>query len=136
MNKTSTGFRSIVVKYLLLVVVTFIVVQIATSIPALSASNRLETRCGWFVNPTPANAWLLDRHGQWIIGSQGGYQAKGDWTNFTPQQWVETNGSYGYGCACMRVKVNYQTRKILESKSSYAKPLKACRQDRSLQEPI
>lgn len=135
MNKTSTGFRSIVVKYLLLVVVTFVVVQIATNVPALSASNRLETRCGWFVNPTPSNAWLFDRHGRWTIGLQGGYQAEGSRPDFTPQQWVETNRHYGYGCACMRVRVNHQTRKILEIKSSYAKSLKACRQDRSLQEP-
>lgn len=135
MNKTLAGFRSIVVKYLLLATVTFVVVQIAISLPALSASNRLETRCGWFNNPTPSNAWLWDRHGQWTIGLQGGYHAKGDWPTFNSQQWVETNRSYGYGCACMRVKVNYQTRKILEIKSAYAKPLKACRQDRSLKEP-
>lgn len=135
MNKTLAGFRSIVVKYLLLATVTFVVVQIAISLPALSASNRLETRCGWFSNPTPSNAWLWDRHGQWTIGLQGGYHAKGDWPTFNSQQWVETNRSYGYGCACMRVKVNYQTRKILEIKSAYAKPLKACRQDRSLKEP-
>ncbi|KJH70295.1 hypothetical protein UH38_18935 [Aliterella atlantica CENA595] len=125
-----------VVKYLLLVVVTFIVVQIATNVPALSASKRLETRCGWYVNPTPANAWLFDRHGRWTIGLQGGYQAEGSRPDFTPQQWVETNQHYGYGCACMRVRVNHQTRKILEIKSAYAKPLKACRQDRSLKEPI
>lgn len=135
MNKTLAGFRSIVVKYLLLATVTFVVVQIAISLPALSASNRLETRYGWFNNPTPSNAWLWDRHGQWTIGLQGGYHAKGDWPTFNSQQWVETNRSYGYGCACMRVKVNYQTRKILEIKSAYAKPLKACRQDRSLKEP-
>ena len=135
MNKTLAGFRSIVVKYLLLATVTFVVVQIAISLPALSASNRLETRCGWFSNPTPSNAWLWDRHGQWTIGLQGGYHAKGDWPTFNSQQWVETNRSYGYGCACMRVKVNYQTRKILEIKGAYAKPLKACRQDRSLKEP-
>ena len=135
MNKTLAGFRSIVVKYLLLATVTFVVVQIAISLPALSASNRLETRCGWFSNPTTSNDWLWDRHGQWTIGLQGGYHAKGDWPTFNSQQWVETNRSYGYGCACMRVKVNYQTRKILEIKSAYAKPLKACRQDRSLKEP-
>lgn len=82
MNKNSTGFRLIVVKYLLLVAVTFVVMQITTNISALSAGNRLETRCGWFANPTPANAWLLDRHGQWTIGLQGGYQAEGNWPNY------------------------------------------------------
>lgn len=135
MNKISTGLRLTSVKYLLVVAATFVIVQIATNLPGLSAGNRIETRCGWYVNPTPANAWLWDRHGQWTIGLQGGYQAEGSRPDFTPQQWVETNRHYGYGCACMKVKVNYQTRKILEIKSSYAKSLKACRQDRSLTEP-
>jgi hypothetical protein len=98
-------------------------------------TNRLETRCGWFVNPTPANASLLDRDGEWIIGVQGGYQAEGDYPDFKPEQWVETNVHYGYGCACLRVKVDYENRKILEIKSSSARELSVCRKDRSLKEP-
>jgi Protein of unknown function (DUF4087) len=49
--------------------------------------GQLETRCGWFSNPTPANASLFDRDGEWIIGVQGGYQAEGDWPDFEPGQW-------------------------------------------------
>jgi hypothetical protein len=101
----------------------------------IAAGQRFETRCGWFVNPTPANAWLNDRHGEWIIGVQGGHQAEGDWPEFGPGQWVETNGSYGYGCACMNVRVDRKSRKVLEIKSAYARPLAACRKDRSLRKP-
>ena len=41
--------------------------------------QKSETRCGWFSDPTPANASLYDRDGEWIIAVQGGYQAEGDW---------------------------------------------------------
>ena len=91
-----------------------------------------ETRCGWFVNPTPANAWLTDAQGEWIIGVQGGYQAEGDWPEFKDSQWVKTNNNYGYGCACMKVNVNKSDEKILNIISSYAKALSACRKDKAL----
>jgi hypothetical protein len=90
-----------------------------------------ETRCGWFSNPTPANIWLYDRDGDWTIGVQGGYQVDGDWDwpVFNSRQWVRTNRDYGYGCACLKLRVNKETREVLEIKSSKARPLAACRQD-------
>ena len=93
---------------------------------------QAETRCGWFDNPTPANASLHDREGEWVIGVQGGHQAEGDWPEFGPKQWVETNGHYGYGCACMRVKVDRETHHVLAIESARARPLSACRRDRAL----
>jgi Protein of unknown function (DUF4087) len=39
-----------------------------------SEAGQFETRCGWLSNPTPANVWLYDRTGEWIIGLQGGHQ--------------------------------------------------------------
>ena len=101
-----------------------------------SEVSHFETRCGWLENPTPSNVWLFDRDGQWIIGKQGGYQTKGgDWNlpDFSPRQWVRTNvGSYGYGCACLRLRVNKETHEVIEIKSSRARPLSACRRDRRL----
>jgi hypothetical protein len=91
-----------------------------------------ETRCGWFDNPTPANASLHDRDDEWIISVQGGHQAEGDWPSFGPRQWVETNGHYGYGCACMRMRVDRGTHHVLEIESARARPLSACRRDRAL----
>lgn len=37
------------------------------------AADKTELRCGWFDNPSPANATLLDGDGEWIIGMQGGH---------------------------------------------------------------
>lgn len=103
-------------------------------LPVESAPSQFETRCGWFSNPTPANIWLFDRDGEWTIGVQGGYQVEGDWDwpKFKSRQWVQTNGNYGYGCACLQLRVNKETQQVVEIKSSRARPLSACRQDRSL----
>ncbi len=102
----------------------------------LEESNdpQFERRCGWFVNPTPANIWLYDKDGEWTIGVQGSYQIESEWgwPDFKPKQWVKTNGNYGYGCACLQVRVNKATHKVVEIKSSVARPLTACRRDRSL----
>ncbi|HVF42024.1 MAG TPA: DUF4087 domain-containing protein [Pyrinomonadaceae bacterium] len=99
-----------------------------------AAAARLETRCGWFSNPTPANIWLYDREGEWTIGVQGGYQVEQewDWPEFKRGQWVETNGSHGYGCACMRLRVDKESHHVLEIESTRARPLSACRKDRAL----
>lgn len=91
-----------------------------------------ETRCGWFSNPTPANASLHDRDDEWVISVQGGHQAEGDWPSFGPKQWVETNGHYGHGCACLRVKVERESGRVLVIESARARPLSACRRDRAL----
>lgn len=108
-----------------------------SSADALRAeAPQVQTRCGWFDNPSPGNATLADRDGEWMIGMQGGHQAIGDWPEFKPAQWVRTGvGSYGYGCACMRVKANADTQEIEEIVSASSKPLSACRKERSLKEP-
>lgn len=102
---------------------------------AKSISGRSEKRCGWFENPTPGNAWLRDRDGEWIIGVQGGYQAVGDWPAFKDNQWVETNVHYGYGCACMNVATDRRNRRILRIENAFARPLTACRKDKRLRKP-
>jgi hypothetical protein len=100
-----------------------------------SEVSPFETRCGWFVNPTPANIWLYDKDSEWTIGVQGGYQLEDEraWPTFKARQWVKTNGNYGYGCACMEVRVNKERHEVVEIKSARARPLAACRRDRSLQ---
>lgn len=99
------------------------------------AGGKLENRCGWFINPTPANASLEDRDGEWIVSVQGGHQAEGDYPEFSDDDWVKTNVNYGYGCACMKVRVDYKTHRVLEIASATAKPLSACRKDPALKEP-
>jgi len=133
MIENVTNLRSIVLGCLLLTTIAFVEGQPCS--PDSSSIDQFETRCGWFSNPTPANIWLYDREGEWTIGVQGGYQVEGDWDwpAFKAGQWVKTNaGSYGYGCACLRLRVNRETHEVLEIRSSRARPLAACRQDQSL----
>ena len=106
-------------------------IYLSLSIPGHTvAQTRTETRCGWFSNPTPANAWLIDKDGVWTIGIQGGYQSEGDWPD--TGKWVETNVHYGYGCTCMRGRFDHRTRKVIETLSSKGRPLSACRKDTKL----
>lgn len=101
---------------------------------AASQSDSLENRCGWFSNPTPGNLWLNDRDGEWTIGVQGGHQADGDWEwpDFNPSQWVKTNGEYGYGCACFKLRVDHPTHHVLFIEKTRARPLTACENDPAL----
>lgn len=101
---------------------------------ALASAPSVETRCGWLVNPTPANWWLTDADGTWIIGVQGGYQAEGfgetPWEGTSEQ--VKTNGNYGYECACMRVISAPETMQITRVLSVRSLPLSRCKEDPNL----
>lgn len=94
--------------------------------------------CGWVDNPTPSNWSITDRTGEWEIGAQGAYQAKGvDMPDFGgmpdhPKFWVETNGSYGFGCACIKAKVDSRNRRIRSLVHVRALPIKTCREDSTL----
>ena len=94
--------------------------------------SGVETRCGWFLNPTPSNAWLEDADGEWTIAEQGGFQAEGDWPDFKSSQWVETNVHYGYGCACMKVTTDRTQMRISKIFSATPRSLSTCRHDRAL----
>jgi hypothetical protein len=85
-------------------------------------------RCGWVDNPTPANWWLTDRDGEWVIGVQGGDQAEGDLPDFG-NDWVETNGHHGYGCACMEVVTDPRTKVVERVRDVRVLPIDRCRRD-------
>ena len=112
----------------------FLAVLLCAPVAAL-AQNSPEKLCGWFDNPTPANAWLTDRLGTWTIGVQGGRQVDGDWPDFAPAQWVRTNGDHGYGCACIEAMIDRASLQIIEINSAKPRPLAACRRDPALKEP-
>lgn len=100
-----------------------------------SAAAAPTLRCGWFINPTPGNAWLIDRDGEWVIGLQGGHQADGDWPTFSAARWVRDNGHYGHGCACLRLTADPHTRQVLRIDEAVSRPLAVCRRDRRLPRP-
>lgn len=106
-----------------------------TAAAAASVSPVNEWRCGWFENPTPGNAWLTDRHGQWLVGVQGGHQADGDWPSFSNDRWVRSNRQYGYGCACLRAVVDAKTMQVLRIIHGSSLPLEVCRNDPTLPRP-
>ncbi len=104
--------------------------------PAASAPTTAAVlRCGWFENPTPANAWLTDRDGEWTIAVQGGHQAEGAWPRFTRARWVRTNGNYGHGCACLKLVADTSERVVTRIVQASSRPLQSCRRDRRLREP-
>ena len=126
--------RAVTLRLLFVGSISLAAVSLASRPGAHGAAGavRAETRCGWFSNPTPANASLHDRDDEWIVGVQGGHQAEGDWPSFGPKQWVETNGHYGHGCACLTVEVDRESGRVLVIKSARARPLSACRRDKAL----
>ena len=135
--RSTLTFGAFVMKPKLTLAVWFLLVATVPCAEQTRHSNdaratNFKTRCGWFSNPTPANAWLWDREGEWIIGVQGGFQADGEWPDFKPRQWVRQNGDHGYGCACLRVRVDTKTRDILQIQSSRAVALSQCRRDPAL----
>ena len=105
-----------------------------TPAPAAAAQSR---RCGWLHNPTPGNWWLTDRDGQWILGTQGGRQVEGmdEIPDMSGPEWQETNGYYGYGCACLTLTVDPSSREVIRIGSAEPKPLKQCRADKRLPRP-
>ena len=105
--------------------------------PAAAASPAKGVRrCGWLANPTPANWWLTDAEGQWILATQGADQAPGmdEMPDMSTAGWVETNGHYGYGCACLTITADAEG-KVTRISDAQPKPLRQCRADRKLPKP-
>ena len=103
---------------------------------AAAPAARAARRCGWLVNPTPANWWLTDSEGQWILATQGADQAPGmdEMPDMSTAGWVETNGHYGYGCACMTIEADADGT-VTRVADAQPKPLRQCRSDRKLPRP-
>ena len=93
-----------------------------------------ETRCGWFVNPTPGNFWLIDPEGEWAIAWQGQEQPPGFeiMPDMSRGGWVETNGHYGYGCGCVAGVVDTVKKKFIRITGGEPQPLAVCRRNKRL----
>ena len=95
-----------------------------------------ERRCGWLANPSPANWWLLDRDGEWVLSVQGREPVPGLDTipDMTTLGWVGTNGPHGYGCACL-VLDTAPGRRVVRILSGEPLPTQRCNADRALPPP-
>lgn len=93
-----------------------------------------EKRCGWIANPTPGNYWITDAQDTWTMAVQGGYQAEGlDKLQYpNNDQYVETNGNYGYFCGCVSANFNKETLYVEFIKNASAELLKTCLEDPNL----
>jgi hypothetical protein len=113
------------------------VLAMAAMLTATPASAAPERRCGWLHNPTPANWWLEDRDGQWILGTQGSEQVPGMdvMRDMASRGWVKTNGYYGYGCACLGLETDRRAKRVLRLLSATPLPLRQCRADKRLPPP-
>ena len=109
----------------------------AALVLSAGAAQAAERRCGWLANPTPGNYWLTDREAEWTLSEQGGEPVPGmeRMPDFTTRAWVRTNGSYGYGCACVVMEVDRTSRWARRIVSAEQLPLARCRADRALRTP-
>lgn len=93
--------------------------------------GKAERRCGWLDNPTPGNWSLVDRHGEWLLSVQGGYEAPGmdRMPDMSTAGEVLTNGNYGYSCACMTVVTDRVSTRVARVISARPVPLRKCSMD-------
>lgn len=118
--------------------------NLETDEPSTAAAHSAEKRCGWYEMPTPGNLFLIDSEATWSITTQGeaaGPDATGleNLPPFDEQQYVEMNvpgTGYGYGCACMVVDTDAKSKRITRVHSGTIRPLRACRNDASLPDPV
>lgn len=99
-----------------------------------ASAEPVETRCGWIDNPTPGNWSMIDAVGEWILATQGNYEAAGmDLVpDLTGRQFVRTNRGYGYACGCMSGEWDPHTKRAMTITKVVQKPLAACRKDKDL----
>lgn len=116
--------------------------SLMVALPAQAGLLEDVKRCGWYANPTPGNHWLTDRDATWALSTQGGPQVPG-WLDLPTEafafdvasNWVETNGSYGYGCACVTGHFGLADEgEVYRVSKMDALPLARCEADPSLPE--
>jgi len=115
--------------------VRLLIASLGLALFTQTAFAKVQTYCGWIDNPSPANLYLSDATTDWIIGEQGGHQAEGD-LSFpdSDNEYVKTNGSYGYFCGCVQAETSVQGEDhfITRIVSSQAQSLTACLGDSKL----
>ncbi|WP_244483224.1 DUF4087 domain-containing protein [Mesorhizobium sp. 1M-11] len=102
-----------------------------------ATAGQAENRCGWLANPTPGNWWLVDKDKTWVLASQGDAEGAGSagmdkLPEFDPKQYVNSNGNYGYGCACLKLVTDPATKTVKSIAGGKILPLATCKKDKSL----
>jgi hypothetical protein len=102
-----------------------------------------EIRCGWLDNPTPANVWLVDKEGQWVISTQGLENSLSDqsmdlvYQAFkNERQYVRTNGNHGFSCACLTLETDKSDHSVTHVSESKQLDLKRCLEDTAITKDI
>ncbi|MFN7223797.1 MAG: DUF4087 domain-containing protein [Paracoccaceae bacterium] len=117
-----------------------LLLALALALPAQSVVAKDVVRCGWYANPSPGNHWLTDSDATWTLSTQGGPQAPG-WLDLpadafafgSPDRWVQINGNYGYGCACVTGQFGaVPDGEVLLVRKLKALPLSRCETDPDL----
>ncbi len=110
------------------------VVLIPLILMAAAPTSKPVTLCGWLDNPTPGNWWFIDKSGTWDLVTQGQDGVKGfdKMPDMSVYGKIETNGSYGYSCGCLKVSIDRKSQTITELFSAKPVPLRQCRADRRL----
>lgn len=100
--------------------------------PPLSALSA-EKRCGWLENPTPGNLWLIDRDSDWTLAIQGRGFVNEDAMENLPainqNEFVRTNGHYGFSCVCLDVETDAKRSEITNVYGGKQLLLKRCLED-------
>jgi hypothetical protein len=96
-----------------------------------------ENRCGWLgQNIAPDYWWLSDAKATWIFPLQGDDEVDMDSADkipmFDDKEFIKTNGSFGYGCACLTVTTDQASKRILRIHKGKQLPLKKCEDDKKL----
>jgi hypothetical protein len=96
-----------------------------------------EYRCGWLVNSEAGSFQLIDKEAVWSISDNKGYRIPASSLKNLPErkedQFIRTNGNFGYSCSCISVKTESRSRRITSiSFKGKQVLLKRCLEDKTI----
>ena len=103
----------------------------------LQSTAIAEYRCGWLDNPQAGSFQLIDKEAVWSISNNSGYRIPAASLKNLPErqedQFIRTNGNFGYSCSCISVKTDAINRRITAiSFKGKQVLLKRCLEDKTI----